>query len=351
MSSVESRKVQVGAGGSYLLVLPKDWARRVGLKRGDRLDVLVEEDGSLRVLPPSARKAALRQAELSLEDVSGPQWLDRSIKAAYMQGCDVISIVSKDRIPPDLKKTIRSTTLDLVGMEIADVQHDRMVLRILVDPAKFPLRELRERAFSLLLSMIRDLIASLEKGEKGYAYDVIDREAEVTKLYRLMIRQSMLAIRDRDIAKAIGVERLEDNITNVMMARDLLQLTFLNIRLARSVLSLNDKVPSNVSEPILEMFKSVYNMVEKVFRAASTNDLADAHSVIDQMERIRAMDSEIMRDLLHAPVDIETALTLIMIVRDIRRMAGCAVAIADSIITGATPSKPSVAQQPQPAHR
>ncbi|RLF16034.1 MAG: hypothetical protein DRJ97_02295 [Thermoprotei archaeon] len=339
MPSVESRKVQVGAGGSYLLVLPKDWARKVGLKRGDRLDVLVEEDGSLRVLPPSIKKVALREAELSLEEVGGSQWLDRSIKAAYMQGCDVISIVSKDRIPPDLKKTIRSTILDLVGMEVADVQPNKVVLRILVDPTKFPLKELKERAFSLLLSMIKDLISSLEEGEKGYAHDVLDREAEVTKLYRLMIRQSVLAIRDRDIAKAIGVERLEDNITNVMIARDLLQLTFLNARLAKSVLALNERVPSGVSELILNMFKTVYSMIERVFKAASLNDLTEAHNVIDHMEKVRSMDSEVMRSLLHAPVDIETALTLTMIVRDLRRMAGCAVAIADSVITGATSSQ------------
>jgi len=335
---VESRKVQVGAGGSYLLVLPKDWAKKMGLKKGDRLDVAVEEDGSLRVAPPIAKKLIFREAELELDSLSNPKWLDRCIKAAYMQGYDVIAITSKDRIPQEVKKTVRASILDLVGMEVADIQSGRMVLRILVDPVKFPLTELKERTFSLLLSMINDLILSLEKKEESYIHDVIDREEEVAKLYRLMVRQSVLAIRDKEVAKAIGVERLEDNITNVMIARDVLRLALLSSRLARSMLILKDKeIPSEVVKYLLEMFKEVSSMLNGAFHSASVNDQVFAHSVIDSMDKVRALDDEIMRSLLHVSGDMEVALALNMVVRDLRRMAGCAVAIADSVITGSTP--------------
>ncbi len=340
MSTVESRKVQVGAGGSFLLVLPKEWARKMGLKKGDRLDIVIEDDGSLRVAPPLMKKPMFREAELELDSLSNPRWLDRCIKAAYMQGYDVIAITYRDRIPPEIKKAVKASTLDLVGMEVADIQPGKMVLRILVDPLKFPLAELKERTFALLLSMANDLTLFLERREESYLQDVVDREEEVAKLYRLMVRQSVLAIRDKEVAKAIGVVRLEDNITNVMIARDILRLALLSARLANTMMSFKDtSPPSNIVELLIQMSKEVLSMLERAFRSASQNDQNLAHSVIDSMERVRAIDSEVTKNLLSLKGDVETALALNMIVRDFRRMAGSAVAIADSVITGSTPSR------------
>ncbi|MCX8205068.1 MAG: AbrB/MazE/SpoVT family DNA-binding domain-containing protein [Candidatus Nezhaarchaeota archaeon] len=341
MSSIESRKVQVGAGGSYLLVLPKEWARRVGLQKGDRLDIVIEEDGSLRVAPPSLiRRPMLREAVIELERLSNIKWLDRCIKAAYMQGYDVVSIASKNRIPPEVKGAVRASMLDLIGMEVADIQPSKMVLRILVDPLKFPLAELRERMFSLLLSSVNDLTLFLERGEEGVLQDVMDREKEVAKLYRLMIRQSVLAMKDREVARTVGVARPEDALTNIMVARDSFRLALLSSRAAGTLLSVKGRpLPSEVVGLLLTMSKEATSMLSTAFRAASLGDQSLAHSVMDLMEKVKSLDGEVLRSLVSLRENVEVAPALSAVARDLRRIAGCAVAIADSVVTGAALTK------------
>ncbi|MEM4700489.1 MAG: PhoU domain-containing protein [Candidatus Nezhaarchaeales archaeon] len=337
-SSTESRKVQVGAGGSYLLVLPKEWARRTGLKKGERLDIIIEEDGSLRVVPASlVRKPVLREAVIELERLNNIKWLDRYIKAAYMQGYDIVSVTSKDRMPPEVRAAVRTSMLDIIGMEVADIQPNKVTLRILVDPLKFPLAELKERMFSLLLSMANDLALFLERGEEGALQDVVDREKEVAKLYRLMIRQSVLSIRDREVAKAVGVARPEDALTNVMVARDSFRLALLSSRAASTLLSLGGRpLPSEVAKLLLDMSKEVASMLSSAFRAASLGDQSLAHSVIDSMDRVRRLDDEISKRLMELKEGAEIAPSLNAVAKDLRRMAGCAVAVADSVVTGAS---------------
>lgn len=38
-------------GGSYLLVLPKKWVKNNGLSKGDQMSIMLEKDGSLKLVP------------------------------------------------------------------------------------------------------------------------------------------------------------------------------------------------------------------------------------------------------------------------------------------------------------
>lgn len=79
--TMESRKIQVSAGGSFFIVLPKEWSKNLKLKKGDRVNVFLEEDGSVRIIPSEAMKERLKTATLYVDEKTTPKSLDLFIKA------------------------------------------------------------------------------------------------------------------------------------------------------------------------------------------------------------------------------------------------------------------------------
>ncbi len=64
---MEVRKVQLTGKSSYVISLPKDWAKRHHVSRGSEVYVEEMPDGSLRIFPraPSQREKTTRIVEFS----------------------------------------------------------------------------------------------------------------------------------------------------------------------------------------------------------------------------------------------------------------------------------------------
>ncbi|RLG91472.1 MAG: hypothetical protein DRO36_04130 [Candidatus Hecatellales archaeon] len=337
--TMESRKIQVSAGGSFFIVLPKEWSKSIGLRKGERVDVFLEEDGSVRIVPAEITRERVKTATLHVDEKVTPKALDLFIKANYMAGCSIINIESKERLNSELKKAVKASVAELIGVETAEETSDRLSLRAIVDPTGFPLQNLIKRVYSLSTSMFVDARKALSGGDAELADDVVDRAKEAMKLYRLMVRQLMLAHADRTTAKNLGIENSTECIILAVMARDVSRLIYHISSMAKyvkGVLEAGFQFNGKLADLMSKIFDLTQKMIEDAFRAFMERDAELANEVMGNMDRIRELDEIITTEIFETVKDVREAIRLTSILREVRRVAGYTVAVADDTVFNET---------------
>ncbi|NWG09217.1 MAG: phosphate uptake regulator PhoU [Nitrososphaerales archaeon] len=90
---METRKVQQVGFSTLIVSLPRDWAREVGLKRGD-IVTFNKEDGALKITPGiEHEKKELVKCTINADLCKEPRLLTRIITANYILGRDTIQVV------------------------------------------------------------------------------------------------------------------------------------------------------------------------------------------------------------------------------------------------------------------
>ena len=108
---VLTRKVQKLGTSSLIITLPREWARRHGLKAGSMVSIV--EDGDKLVVVPYVRERPLR-ASFELKHLNICKHLGRIVLCAYLSGLDSIEFVSNRPIRPEILERV-DKAVDVIG--------------------------------------------------------------------------------------------------------------------------------------------------------------------------------------------------------------------------------------------
>ena len=236
---MEVRKIQTTASGSFFLTLPKPWVTDRDILKGEKIVISIEEDGALRINPLKLQKKYYNEFVIQIEDYPEENSLERCINSSYIQGSDVITILSKSTIVVEKKNLIASATSNLIGTEVSEEFSNKITIRILVDPIRFPLHNLIKRIYTLVSSMHVDAIKSFGENDEMLAKDVINRAKQVNKLYFLMLRQLNLSLSNRLNFEEICTSNIKlDCVLGIILARDLSKMAHYAREIANQSLKL-----------------------------------------------------------------------------------------------------------------
>ena len=328
---MEVRKLQKIKGGSFTLSLPKQWVQKRKLKSGEQIAVSEEEDGSLRIFPMGAAIQKPLEVTLSLEDYQSLKALEYCVATYYIQGSSRINVVSEKIMSAEQKKRLKQLRTELPGVEVGEEAANRLSFQVLIDPATFSLESLLEKASAFSLRLQEDAVKSLVEWNQALAKEVQERGGEAQRHYRVMIRQVALASFSRTIAEKVGVRNCHECVTFALVARDLSRLVYHSSSIARHVLILNGKkrVDSVILKAIADMSEAASEMQRNAATAFLKKDVRLAITVLNKMSEIRQKEETQLKTVMEKVKDVDTAITLSIITRDLRRIAGYAVAIAD----------------------
>ncbi len=110
------RKVQRLGTSSLIITLPRDWARRNGLKAGNVVSII--EDGDRLVIAPHSRGKPL-SASFSLRHITVCRHLGRVVFCAYLSGLDYLIFRSNRPVRPEMLDRISKVTSLLGGEDLA----------------------------------------------------------------------------------------------------------------------------------------------------------------------------------------------------------------------------------------
>lgn len=328
---MEIRRLQKIKGGSFTLSLPKSWVEKRKLKSGEQMTVLEEEDGSIRIFPVEAPLEKPLEVTLKLDDYPTLRALEYSIGTYYIQGSNKITILSKETIPAEHKKRLKLLRMELPGMEVAQEEANKLGFQVMIDPSIFSLESLVEKTSSFSLHLQEDAVKSLLKYDFQLAAEVLERSKEAMRHYRMTIRQVALASLSKSIAKKVEVKSCRECITFALAARDLNRVVYHSSSIAEHVLALKQqkKIDKEILNIIVEMSAVAYEMQKMSAEAFLKKDVKSAVIAMGKMEKIREKEKVLLTKVMEKIKDVDTAMILGMIARDLRRIAGYAVAIAD----------------------
>ena len=333
MIEVEIRKIQNTGSGSFFITLPKSWVIDLEIEKGEELKISREEDGSLRLNPLKNQAKYYYEFVIEIENYPEANLLDRCINSCYIQGADVIFILSKKTITMHKKDIIKKTTSNLIGTEISEEFSDKITIRILIDPIKFPLHDLIKRIYTLISSMHLDAMKSFQERDEILARDVVNREKEVDKLFFLMLRQLNLSLSNRlNIAEICASDMTIDCVLGIVLARDLSKMAHYAVEIAQQSIKLKGKkFNPELKEHLISMSRFIIRMQQNAILAFFKNDFMRANEVINNIHRVIEFDLKTENEVLTKIEDVSTTISLITISRNLRNIANSAVAVSQDL--------------------
>jgi phosphate uptake regulator len=201
---LELRKLQRTPDGTYLVTIPKAWAKRVGLDAGSVVSYEERQDGRLLLSP----KIDEERAPLEVVLEASP-FVRREIIERYLLGYDIIRVQSKDTLSPDIRDEVRRTTKRLVGLEVLEEDSKKIVLQCLVEPSLLNPERILRRLEMLSMPMQLDSVQAFISSNGELAKGVVERDEEVDRWYFLLVRLVRAAISDTYLLEKIKVSSVD----------------------------------------------------------------------------------------------------------------------------------------------
>ncbi len=303
---METRKVYVSGGSTYVISLPKKWVTKANLKPGDSL-VVTEHGASLQIETGVIEKES-RTKEIKISQVMSSDSLERLLIAFYLVGYDTIKIKLDRNNHLAYREIIRKILDYLIGIEIVEDTNETMTLEIMVDYKRMSTMQILQRMFAIDKSMLLGIEKALRNKDIALAKDIIEREKEIDRLYFLVVRQLKSAVEFQQIAEKLGIksqrdclgyrivvkvlERISDHIENI--AKSYIQLYDVNKELhIDDFINLFNNVIATFEKSIQALFKRNDRMAEIVFHDLKKFEIS-LTDVSKQLFEIRDIQSAIL---------------------------------------------------------
>ncbi len=336
---VETRKVQLTGGATLIISLPKDWARHVGLKPGDEVLIVPQHDNSLLIIPKKIAKHQIPEITIHINDeFKDARHIERILLSYYLAGYDVLRVSFTDTTI-NFKRYVKEVTRKkLAGTEV--IEEDRNVLTIqnLIDVLNMSMDDILNKIVRTVINMFEDLKIIITKFDENIAQDLIDRDNEVDKLYRLLNRQlrkilltgravgsktpdPRAVLEYQIISKAL--ERIADNVSDVVHE--------IANKMGKEAI---DKVPCELKDKIIDTINDITSLFNTISSALSNKAKpVEINYVLDNIKNgISRKIEEILDQLYKYELDSITIASLRVILYRILRVAEWLSDIAESIL-------------------
>jgi len=329
---MEARKVQKVGYSTLIVSLPKDWVEEVGLKQGDIVTFRRESDGGITVYPGLTKERENHRYMIDADLCDGPNLLTRIITANYLTGHDTIQITSKKELSSRHLEEVRGVSRRLTGLGIVEQTLKSVTLQSFVDPTKFPIYGLMRRLQIILSSMLEQAVKSVVEGRIAMADEVLHMEEEADRIYWMIIRQLLLAVLDRRVAKEVGIEGRRHVVGSRVSAKSLEQMPDWASHLpleAQKLKGDGKNVDPKTTKGLLELSDKVRSLIEDSFNALMKGDVKKSNECIERVEACETLERSLTADLMKSVKDVNLAVGLRSIIWDVGQMARDSVSIAE----------------------
>jgi phosphate uptake regulator len=325
---MESRKVQITGGSTYIISLPKPWVKEKGINAGDLLWVSGLTDGSLLLSQNMKGEKTAKKKVLEIDDENADH-LIRKLIGMYIAGFDTIEIKSR-KIDSKTRRAIMDFTKMVVGPEIIDESSKCVVLQDLINPAEFSQKKGVRRMYMLVRSMHDDAISALKKREKNLAMDVIQRDADVDRLHWMIAKQYNLILNDREVAKNVGVSS-EKSMNLMLISRIIERIGDHASNIAESVTLLDGMdVDDKIIKEIASESDISLKILEKSLNAFFSENINEANEAIDLSGKLNRASDNLTKKIKNQESDVVVLLS--SIIESVRRIGLYATDISETAI-------------------
>ncbi len=329
---METRKIYMTGGSTYVVSLPKRWVKNSGLKKGDSV-VVTAQEGSIIIEPGEVERRA-SEIEIRMSDVPSLDALKRLIIAYYLVGYDTIKILlDKKKGGLDYKEGIRKSLRFLVGVEIVEDIGDSITMEILLDHQRMPTPRVLKRVYLINKSMLMDMITAFENLDRRLAEDVVLREREIDRLYFLVVRQLKSAVRFQRISENLGITYQRDSLGYRIAIKSFERIADHLENIAESFITLMVAEKEVDTTKFLELAPVVKEMYENAALAFFRQDAVLVDEVFKKAKEIDRIHLRVSNELFdNKEVNVQSSILQKTILDSLSRIAGYSTDIAEIAI-------------------
>ena len=271
------RKVQE-IGKSLFISLPKHWVNQMQLEKGDRITLLLQQNGLLSICPEEKEEKP-RQIDLEINNESAKS-LRRRITGAYVDGFDVIQLRTKNRFSNEQYDIIREIVEELFGLEIVNLGVNVVTVECLLKPV-LPIERTIDRIHNIVRAMFDEIIAALEKHDIDIARGVPRRIHDIRRLSLVIYR----ALRSMILYPMLAAREKMSSIDSVDYLHVLHRITSTANNLknsSESIINIEPQaLPKHISKSISKSFNLTQRLYEDAVHALISKNIVLADVVLD----------------------------------------------------------------------
>lgn len=329
-SRMESRKLQMTGGSSYIVTLPKEWIESCNLKKNDTVYLENGTDGSLIINSrgDSGPRAKDRR-RIEITDDMDTDLAYRLLVGSYMAGYDTIELTSKTDMDPSISNAAEDFTQTSIGFEILEEDGRNIVIKDLMDPAEMRPRKSLDRMRILVRNMIAETLAALKEGRS--APDLDKRDRDIDRLDWLIARQNHIFQSRPALYRKIGIS--PEEMTDFYIVSRIIE------RIGDHVVSMNGYL-ANVDDP--KALSDIAGIVEGMGLASlfleSMDTLMgkDAVAANDCIGRCRtALEGIVKLHSVGTGLAADSAVAVSMLSSNVKRIIEYSIDIAEIAINSA----------------
>ncbi len=300
MNEMESRKIQQVGSSTLAVSLPREWARKIGVRHGDSIYLQEERDGTLRIVPENLKerkppeKTTIVNADLCVEE----GMLKRTLMGNYALGVDSIKVISSSRITGQHINEIREAVRSLMGLGIMEESPDHVTLQCSIDVTKFPINTSIMRLYMIASTMHKEAIDAMQNSNVKIAEETVQRRGEATIMFWAMTRLLSVAQDDHVLAENIGIEDPMDLLWYRVVSLCLERIAGWSENIAEEVIELeaaHGTLGKYLLARVQETSDMTYGICHKAVNCLYTRDMKMANNAIETYAQVREMEEKLQK--------------------------------------------------------
>ena len=179
---MEVRRIQRLGSSSLVVTLPKEWARRLGLKPGSQV-ILIDEGNSIRIMPMNHELPKGVYIDLSKLE---PEIAVSLPYCVYISGYDAATakLPSRELLVTEIKRKARV----FMGMEVFDAGDGEVKLEVLIDINKIEFNRLFKNMSITMANVIKALKRALQEGKESVVEELRFLQEDFLRTLYLALR-------------------------------------------------------------------------------------------------------------------------------------------------------------------
>ena len=304
---MERRKIQLIAGSTYTISLPKEWVVKNKLKEKNEILIYEKGDRTLMLSPHSMESKKLEDISLNIDDHLSE--INQVLFALYYLGIENISLFSKNDIAKEIRTRIIKTITNMSVTEVSYEDAKNIKIKVLLDKSKVEIPQVIYRIGLIIGLSVANLLDGFDITE------VRINENEIDRLYHLISKIVSLSLIDSNILKSSKIDnvifipsyfligkRLENLGDNIYYLSEYIEKNNANFESRKEILNF---VRADINRIARYTSGDFHNMFEKT----GSEDLKKISSLV-----LRIKDktvSDYLRQVMRYLIDIEEEIFII----------------------------------------
>ncbi|MBD3261880.1 MAG: AbrB/MazE/SpoVT family DNA-binding domain-containing protein [Candidatus Altiarchaeales archaeon] len=280
---MDARKIQETGGSSYIITLPKRWVEDNHIKKKQPVGLTINSDGSLTITPTITDDVFEKTLRLDADQFRQQAFLFRMLVSAYFMGYTRIQICSKTKLTPAQRDAITDFIQTAIGPEVMRETDRELTIKDLLKPDEMPIENTVSRLQILVSSMHEEAVKSYLNGKTKLAWEVVNQDKEIDRLYWLVARQYHMVLRQNVLAKNMK-STLHEAAFYFEVSRKMERMGDHAVKIAKQTSRFKPK--KELRDEIMIASRQALEMFENSIKSWFKKDLEKANHVIDSKKQL-----------------------------------------------------------------